>query len=243
LRISQLSSEELASRLILSVINYKENENKLDGFPYVRKGSFAILAQVCVGNKNDAGQYTTCLTVTESMLNNWGVEKKELFEIAAENSRQMFPTIVQQLSEFLGSRTNRADTLTSDMPGEIPIADVSVITNVQHFNGAATMFYDPGLLDRVAEQRGTEKLILMPSSINQIYCFPYDDKLDSLKDCRDIYADFVNLIGEDKCLADNLLIYDKQAHQITELDGQSYGLDISSENVARNVNRNITGGR
>jgi hypothetical protein len=226
LKISQLSSDELASRLIITAVNYKEYENNNGGFPYIRKGNFAILAQVCVGEKNDAGQYTACLTVTDVMLNNWGIEKRDIFEVAADNSKRLFPTICQTLKAFIGSQSENG---VLEMIDGINMSEVTVITNMQHFNGAATIFYEPEILDRIAEQYGTDRLILMPSSINQIYCLPLRNN-DLFKDCKQVYSELVSLIGEKNCLADNILTYDKKGHTITEANGQTYDPDIMSDN-------------
>ena len=149
MEISNLSSEELVDRLILSVINYKDNEDKLDSYPVIRKGSFAVLAQLCVGEKNDAGQYTACLTVTNSMLEKWGLPKEQLFEIAADNSKKLFPVTNQPITEYLDHSYAGAAVL---FPDGFDIGNISVLTNEQHFNGAATLFYDASVLDRIAKE-------------------------------------------------------------------------------------------
>lgn len=107
MEIANMTSDEIASRLMLTVMNYEENKENITDFPYIRKGKFALVAQLCVGEKNDAGQYTACLTVTDSMIKQWGFQKNVLFEIAADNSRTLFPSICEPLGKISGYRSSK----------------------------------------------------------------------------------------------------------------------------------------
>lgn len=48
MKISEMTTNELKERLILEVINYQESADRLFNFPFIRKGSFAILPQLCI---------------------------------------------------------------------------------------------------------------------------------------------------------------------------------------------------
>lgn len=229
MKISNLSSEELVDRLILSVINYKDNEDKLDSYPVIRKGSFAVLAQLCVGEKNDAGQYTACLTVTNSMLEKWGLPKEQLFEIAADNSKKLFPVTNQPITEYLDHSYAGAAVL---FPDGFDIGNISVLTNEQHFNGAATLFYDASVLDRIAKENETAKLMLVPSSVNQIYCIPVTNG-EELRDARAVCDEFLQMLTEEERLAENALVYDNNSKTVTEANGQTYSLDLADTTIRK----------
>lgn len=229
MKISNLSSEELVDRLILSVINYKDNEDKLDSYPVIRKGSFAVLAQLCVGEKNDAGQYTACLTVTNSMLEKWGLPKEQLFEIAADNSKKLFPVTNQPITEYLDHSYAGAAVL---FPDGFDIGNISVLTNEQHFNGAATLFYDASVLDRIAKENETAKLMLVPSSVNQIYCIPVTNG-EELRDARAVCDEFLQMLTEEERLAENALVYDNNSKTVTEANGQMYSLDLADTTIRK----------
>jgi len=229
MKISNLSSEELVDRLILSVINYKDNADKLDSYPVIRKGSFAVLAQLCVGEKNDAGQYTACLTVTNSMLEKWGLPKEQLFEIAADNSKKLFPVTNQPITEYLDHSYAGAAVL---FPDGFDIGNISVLTNEQHFNGAATLFYDASVLDRIAKENETAKLMLVPSSVNQIYCIPVTNG-EELRDARAVCDEFLQMLSEEERLAENALVYDNNSKTVTETNGQTYSLDLADTTIRK----------
>lgn len=228
MKIANMTSDEIASRLILTVMNYEENKENITDFPYIRKGKFALVAQLCVGEKNDAGQYTACLTVTDSMIKQWGFQKNVLFEIAADNSRSLFPSICEPLEKYLYMDQLKDHAL---MPDGVAIPNVMVLTNEYHFNGAATMFYDPEKLNEAAAMLSCEKLALMPSSVNQVYCIPQKGN-DDLKSYQDLYQKFAEALGNENMLSENLLVYDTKTQTITESAGTTYALDLK-ETAAR----------
>lgn len=232
MEIANMTSEEITSRLIMSVINYEENKSNIAHFPYIKKGNFAILAQFCVGEKNDSGQYTACLTVTDSMLEQWGFEKKSLFDIAADNSRILFPSVCEPLEKYLDFSRSEVRMM---LPDGVVIPNVMVLTNEFHFNGAATLFYDPERINHIAEQLNSEKLILMPSSVNQIYCISQKNR-DDLKIFQDLYQELAEMTDKEKMLSDSILTYDANTKTVTEAIGNSYTLDLN-ETVARHRGR------
>lgn len=233
MKISDLNAEELTSRLILAVINYKENEDKIGGYPFVKKGNFAILTQLCVGEKNDVGQYTACLTVTNDLLEQWGLSKEQLFDIAADNSKKMFPSDVQPLTNYTEKSLLKVNV---ELPDDMSLNDVIVLTNQQHFNGAATLFYEPGILHDIAKEKNVNQLVLMPSGVNQIYCIPMRDNM-SLEECKSLYQNLIDMIDKDNRLADSILSFNSQSGMVTEVDGESYPLNLNNTSVRRAEHR------
>ena len=223
MEIKNYSSQELSERLILTTINFTENEDKLEDFPYIQKGNFALLTQLCLGEKNEFGDFTACITVTNSMMEKWGIEKNIIFEIAADNSKKLFPVLYERMNEHLEKRMK--DEIF-ELPHEFNIKDVVVLTNEKHFNGAATMFYEPDILDVICREIGEDELILMPSSVNQIYCMPYKDD-EQLQELESVYKEFVLENGIEDALTNGLLTYDNEIKLITEMNGLSYRLDLT----------------
>lgn len=223
MQTDNLSSEELASRLMITVINYEENKDKLDDFPYIQKGSFAVLMQLCVGEKNDKGHYTVCLNITNSMLNKWGLEKNTLFEIAADNSKKLFPAMYQTVENYLDVEVYKS---LPKISGEIDISNIIVLTNHMHFNGAATMFYDPDVLNDIAASLHSEKITMLPSSVNQIYCIPQRTN-EEIQECQEIFKELVAASNREEALAKSILTYNARNGMITEMNGVSYGLNLN----------------
>ena len=55
--ISDMNMDELSNRLMISVMNLKKNQLSLENYPYIVKGDMAVVAQLCVGEKNADGLY------------------------------------------------------------------------------------------------------------------------------------------------------------------------------------------
>lgn len=232
MKIADMTMEDLSERLILSVINYNESAERLLTFPHIRKGSFAVLAQLCMGEKNINGLYTTCLTVTNDMLNGWNIGKDNLFKMAAANSQKLFPAISEPIVSFLSSEGVR-----KFLEDDFDISKVIVLSNESFFNGAAALFYESDILDRIAKELNSGKMFIMASSVNHMYCIPENAGL-SEEALQDIFKELSGVVEESKKICDSILIYDSSQKMISEAGGVSYNLSLNAEwNTIQNNHR------
>lgn len=229
MQFASLSEKELENRLILSAINYEENREKLEGFPYIKKGSYAVLAQLCIGEKNEKGQYTACLTVTEHMLEGWKLSKEKLFEVAVMNSKRLFPVECLSIDKFMDY--SYQDTAIM-LPENVEISDIIVLSNKEHFNGVATIFYEPEVLDEISQKINSEKIMLFPSSINEIYCMPLRGK-EHEQEYMEIVANWLEVLQADALTSKSAMIYDSKSKEINEIEGESFNLDISPISISK----------
>lgn len=217
--LKESSKEEIESRLILSVINYTENAKFLAPYPVVQKGDFALYTQVCIGEKNDYGMYTACLSVTEELRQTWGIHRMDLFEKAAENSKILFPGEISPLSEF----ANRTEGLI--MPDGNAIPDVYVLSNSYHFNGAAALFYQSELLDDLGTVLNKSHFVLMPTGVNEVYCIASNEKAD-LMGYQVLFDEVLENVEGRSALSQNVMDYDVKNKIVEELTGDIYSLDV-----------------
>lgn len=222
MKISDMTTDDLSERLILSVINYNESAERLFNFPHIRKGSFAVLTQLCMGDKNINGMYTTCLTVTNDMLNGWDIGKENLFAMASENSQKLFPVISVPVESILSSEGVR-----KFLDDDFDISNVIVLSNESFYNGAATLFYEPDALDKIANELASEKINIMASSVNHMYCIPANAGF-SEEALQDIFKELSGVVEENEKLCDSILTYDSTLKMINEADGTSYNLSLSA---------------
>ena len=213
------SKEDIESRLILSVVNYSDNMKYLASYPVVQKGDFALYTQVCIGEKNDYGLYTACVSVSEEMRQSWGINRNELFETAAENSRLFFPGEIKPLNEFV----NRTEGLI--MPDGTAIPEVYVFSNKNHFNGAATLFYQPELLDQLGKELNKDHFVLMPTGVNEVYCIATDKKAD-LMGYQVLFDEILESIDKHSAISCNVMDYDVKNQMVEEIGGDTYSLDV-----------------
>jgi hypothetical protein len=222
MKISEMTESELAQRLIITVINYNDSKERLYNFPHIHKGSFAILAQLCVGEKNINGQYTACITVTNDMLNGWGMEPEELFAYAKDNSKGLLPANAVSISSFLDNANHNF------LEGAFNIDRVLVISNDSCYNGSAAIFYAPDILDKAVEKLESKKIYLLPSSVNHMYCVPSNNGI-SVDELNSIFAEMTGAIENNSRVCDSILAYDSETRTITETNGESYDLTLESK--------------
>lgn len=214
MKISEMKREELAERLILSVLNAEQSKERLFNFPNIIKGGFALVSQLCLGDKNMEGQYTSCITVTNDILNGWEISRPEMFELAAENSKKLFPVLVEPLENLMQSLSE--DEKKYFQTDGINLPNSFVLSNKMFFNGAAAMFYEPEVLDKLAKKCKTDNLFLFPSSTNHIFCIPSSDLL-SKEECMEIQKNFAS-DSEDPVLSDQIMVYDAKTKLVSYED-------------------------
>lgn len=208
-----MEQEELMSRVILAVRNYSQNKEGQAGFPHMRKGDFAIFVQLLVGKKTSADQYTTCLTVTDDLMEKWDVSFEELVEAAYANSREFFPGEICHLESFTdGSKEN---TIRPD--GDVA-PEVFVLTNDSHFNGAAVLFYQSELLDDLSEQHG--EIALMPTGTNEIYCIAAES--GHIHEYQQLFDEVVEAMGNEEVLSKEVLLYNRNSRELERPNGESF---------------------
>ena len=223
MRVSDLDIENIASRLIVTVGNYNINKDDLISYPYVVKGDIVILCDLCIGEKNKDGLYTSCLTVTNELLNKWNINKEMLFSLAVSNGKEIMKPFVEELG------------LVTD--NEFGMNFNYVITNKYHFNGASSVFYDYKLIEQIGEN-----VLLVPASSNEIYAstIPDDNKEDFINNVNDLYQEYREKTGTG--LTASVLLYDKSEGSILkDIDGNTFNLDLKSSIENENIfNKNIS---
>ena len=210
MRISDLDLENISSRLILSVMNYEENRDRLDSYPYVVKGDMALVCQLCVGEKNKAGLYTTCLTVTNDLLSKWNMDESTLFSLAVSNGKELMKPSIEQVS--------------TEKDSEFGLSFNYVLTNSFHYNGASSMFYDCDLIERISD-----KVVLVPVSSNEVYIISPVPEKDYDKFISNIDGIFQEFREKTNCgLSSHVLIYDKEHRgRLMDPEGNSFNLDLN----------------
>jgi len=58
MKIAEMTKGELAERLILSVLNTSDVKERILNFPSIDKGSFSLVVQLFLGEKNYENRYT-----------------------------------------------------------------------------------------------------------------------------------------------------------------------------------------
>lgn len=227
-----MEQDELKERLILSVVNLDKNRDSLKDYPYLEKGNFAILTQLLAGKQNKQGQYTAYLTVTKDMQKQWDISIEDLFQLAKDNSKRLFPGKTISMEEFIGEHSIEVQIDGTAAP------EVYVISNEKYFNGAATIFYEENMLEQLSENFGGKNLVLFPAGINEIYAVATEET--DLVECQEVYNSFIVEIDSD-CLGTNVLLYDADEKNIKTINNDTFEINLfpeKSQAVEERIGRN-----
>ena len=127
------------------------------------------------------------VTISNEMLESYGISETELFSAAKENAQKMLPVAINSISSILGTGDDDS---------------VMLITNQKSLFGAAAILYD-GVLDKVTEG---ETAYLLPSSVHEFLVYKGEQNPEELKKIV-ISANTYVVEPEDK-LSDNVYIYE-----------------------------------
>lgn len=185
---SILNYEKVKDRLRIKLINASKNEEMLKTTPHLVFGDLAVVFQIQF-ECSVADLATT--TVTDHILKMWdGVDLDTLFKDAEINCRKNVK--IRPMLSLLASMRN-LDFDVPDTPEEM-----YVLTNSDMTNGAAQMLF-PENLDQIAEELGTSKVFIIPSSIHECIVVPGD----SLN--VDIIEQMISEVNETTVAAEDIL--------------------------------------
>ena len=143
--------EKMKDRLILQLIPYSGNEERLRDIPHERMSDFAVICRL----ELDDGNASTI--VTDSLMDSFGLTKEQLFSDARENAPRLHPPILKSLMAMLFQSDE--DFHGEDSPLHVATTDIGT-------QGACVIAY-PGFLKQAAESLGGNFYVI-PSSIHEV---------------------------------------------------------------------------
>lgn len=141
------NTQWLRSNVVMTLVNKEANLHLLETCPYREFLDLAIIYRV-ICSKDDDG-FASAI-VTNDLMGKMQLDENELYELAKENTPQLLPLCVMNISpEFL------------------------IMTNESKSIGAAAILYD-GILEKVANQLGGD-IFILPSSRHETIIIPAGD--------------------------------------------------------------------
>ena len=217
--VSRLTQyKEAKKHLFMRVSNIEENLQVLGRVPYVERADLAITFHIVV-EENEAGRASAI--VTNSMMENFGVTRNQLYKDALENSSFIAPVMIDNLGELVGSMEIEEMEARGASEEEIRKAEeriyvesqynpMFVVTNETLLYGGSAIFY-PGVMDQLGEVLNGDFFIL-PSSVHETLVVPDNGRIS----CHELKA-MVMAINEKEVapedrLTDEVYHYDTRDH-------------------------------
>lgn len=192
---------DIQNNIFLKLINFEKNKDVLAKCPYIKYKDLAITFRILV-KSDDSGIASACMTNRELHMLNMDIDS--LYNVAKENTRRLFPPVLQKLDEMMFGKY-------SDGGGRSQGMDLYVLTNNQGINGAVYMSYEDIICD-FAKEHGS--FYILPSSIHEVILLPreQDEEREELSEMVMEINRYV--VTDTEYLSDNVYFYDSAVGQI-----------------------------
>lgn len=198
-RSLSLKWETCKEQIIFRLISHELNTDTLEIIPHM---PFLDLAVVFVVVCNITALGVECIQVTNEMMKQWGIETKDLMEMALQNTPRLFPFQAETLDDMI------VRYMDADKTSLAPARRMMIFSNRSHIHGASVLLY-PNLIQTMAEEFDVD-LYVLPSSIHEIIVMP-DDGSHSLEELSALVGDInKSHVEPDEILSDHAYLYDHQ---------------------------------
>lgn len=196
-----IDMDNIYENAVIKLVNYQLNKEKLVNCPYIKYLDLAVTFRFLV--KLDDNGVASALISNKDLIR-FDITKEELYDIAMENTRRLFPEQIRCMDEFI---PNLEQVCLEEDRNKL-----FVLTNEAGVNGATSMLYENVLRDFAKKMN--KSLFILPSSIHEVIMICCDDmEKERLKSLVKEVNKFV--VSEVEYLSDNVYFYDLDTDKIT----------------------------
>ena len=208
-----LDFDSARENIVFQLINTEQNKELLKNVPNRQFQDLSIIYRWVV-NVDEAGIASS--VIRDNFAEHLGLSEEELFKLAVENTRRLFPPTVKSMNDVIaemfvkdGMPAEIAEMMINEMPKEQMLW---VISNDRQLNGAISMLYEDKLQE-LAQELDAD-LYIMPSSIHETIAVSaeFGDPYQLAEMVTEINMDQVSL---DERLSNQVYHYDKDLRKLT----------------------------
>lgn len=207
--------EAVKPQIIFRIVNYYKNEEQLKDCPYLPFCDLAITFRWLV-HADSFGIASSLITNRELEL--WNVTVEELYNVASQNTRRLFPHYIQPMQDLLAEYLQEDEELKYIYDSSPSSFQIYILTNKSRINGSTCMIYDHVLAD-FAKQQNCD-IYILPSSIHEVLLIPARYGLEEqslLELVHDANRTVVNITD---VLSDSIYRYDYSGNRIIMIQPQ-----------------------
>lgn len=184
------------SHIVYRLINKKANEELLKTVPHRIFLDLAIIYAIQITEE-------ASMKVTNEIMKSWNINEEVLYNLAMENTPNIFPPSVDSLFELMCEMMEIApeEAMMMGMANDLQI----VVSNEAKTNGAATILY-PNVIENLHARYGT--LAILPSSIHEVIVVPMNDNIDPETLTQMVKEVNQQCVSTEEVLSDHAYIYD-----------------------------------
>lgn len=158
--------EKVKDKIIYNLIGTERNQELLQDIPNIPYLDMSIVFKIYLDTNTDA---LDTVLIHNSHMKLWGVTESTLMELAVKNTPE-----IMNLNIF-----SMASMVQAVIGEEVQDTGMTIVSNKNETNGAASIMY-PGVLLDIKERLG-DNFYVLPSSIHEIICQPYDDLISPME--------------------------------------------------------------
>jgi hypothetical protein len=182
--------DQIETRLVLNLVNYKENAEKFLNSPYFLLEDLAV--QICW--LVNCGKYDGTVLLTNDIVEEWDIPMEELRLLALQNTARLFQPVIRPLDEVMQEMMTQCRWQTP-----VPPSPFYMLTNHRHSYGATVLLYD-NMMEKLSELvKGSYYII--PCSVHELlilpecFCEEPEILLDMVKDVNDNFIDTAEILS------------------------------------------------
>ena len=211
MNINELKTNEIFDKLIITVMNYYDNEDLLESVPHRKCMDLAIVPVIIDG---DINSYQLNYINNDSS-DNLNVSDEFLVELALSNSRRLYGVSFKSMNDYIDEVYGFDPDMKNvffDETDEVPEL-LYILSNQIGFLGASVIFYKD-MLKAVYQILGQD-FYMIPSSVHEVLVTPAYDSFDPERIKALISVVNTSVLKEDEYLSDNLYFYDSLKDKLT----------------------------
>lgn len=208
-----LSWDHCRNRIIYHLTSGKKNNLRLEHAPSIPFLDMVITFHVLMMEEEEG---IGSIMVRDVLQSEWGISTKQLFQLAEENTKRLFPMQIHSMDQMLSDLQRSYPELVEEHPENLlnwqgepaPL----VLTNHKGINGAAVMLY-PGCLGEIEKQCAGDFYIL-PSSVHEVLIMPEVKGMTKSELLRMVREVNENCVQPDEILSDHVYRYSSELQTV-----------------------------
>ena len=161
-KVAELDFTTAKDNIVFQLINTEQNKEMLEKVPNRQYLDLSIIYRLVVKMDEEG---TQSAIISNELAGHLGFTEEQLFKIAAENTRRIFPPVVKSAADILLEMmpAEMADLMIDELPEE---QTLWVISNERALNGAISMLYEDKLHELALEL--DDDLYIFASSTHEV---------------------------------------------------------------------------
>lgn len=204
--------EEVKGRIGMKIIDPKRNKEMLETVPWKQFLDLAIVFYILM---DDPFMGKGSVIVSNSMVETWGVEVDDLYEVAHKNIKDISPITINHIFSVMSDlivKDSEDDDFWKDLDERQ--TPMYVVSNKEQFFGATALLY-PEELGNFADELERD-LIILPCSIHELIVLPNDEiDTDSLKEM--VVSVNETQLERQMILSDSVYFFDRENRSVKRI--------------------------